>query len=55
MGWDGMRWNKMVWDGMGLKWDGTKQDNMPSKGYLSFHRVDSQKCVSSPPEWDSHS
>ena len=46
-----MRWDGMKWDGM--QWDG--QDNMPSNGYLSFHRVDSQKCVSSSPEWDSHS
>lgn len=52
MRWDGMKWDGMQWDGMG--WDGMGQDNMPSKGYLSFHRVDSQKCVFSPPECDSH-
>ena len=50
-----MVWNGMKWDGMRLGWDGTGQVNSPSKGYLSFHRVDNQKCVSSPPEWDSHS
>ena len=58
MGWDEMRWDAMKWDGMGIKWmgwDGTGQDYMPPKGYLSFDRVDNQKCVSSPPEWDSHS
>ena len=38
----------------GIGWDGMGQDNMPSKGYLSFLRVDSQKCVFSPPECDSH-
>ena len=55
MGWDGMEWDRMGlgWDGMG--WEGKGQNNSPSKGYLSFHRVDNQKCVSYPTEWDSHS
>ena len=47
----------MVWDGMGqegIKMDGMGQDNSPSKGYLSFDKVDNQKCVFSPPECDSH-
>lgn len=60
MGWDEMGWNEMGWDGMGqdgvrMGWDGKGQNNSPSKGYLSFHRVDNQKCVSYPTEWDSHS
>ena len=38
-----------------MGWDGKGQNNSPSKGYLSFHRVDNQKCVSYPTEWDSHS
>ena len=38
MGWVGMRWDGMKWDGM--EWDGKGQNNSPSKGYLSFHRVD---------------
>ena len=60
MGWDEMGWNEMGWDGMGqdgvrMGWDGNGQNNSPSKGYLSFHRVDNQKCGSYPTEWDSHS
>ena len=45
----------MGWDGVRMGWDGTGQDNSPLKGYLPFHRVDNQKCVSYPTEWDSHS
>ena len=40
MRWVGMRWDGMKWDGIRMGWDGKGQNNGPSKGYLSFHRVD---------------